>query len=572
MRTNRKSTHGKGSWSKPPFVALLLAVIPTGVPSLAAAQIAAPPSAGSILRQVQPTTPQPAAPPTATLTVEQGIREALRQSEQFLVKTIRIIGNTQVDTATLHALVADAEGQNLTLSQLGELSDRITAYYHNHDSPLSRAIIPPQEVREGTVMIEVIEARYGQVTFDNSSRVNDRLVRDALSLLRSNGAVSQAELDHSLLLLTDIPGAAAGATLKPGASPGTSDLLVDITAGPAITGNAVLDNYGSRYTGRGRISGTVNFINLLHQGDILSLSGLYSDGGINYVRAGYEIALNGQGDRAGASYSVLHYTIGEPLELLDAHGNAHVASLWISHPFMRSRSLNLYGQLQHDELRLRDRIDVAAIKTDRHLRSWTLSLTGDARDAFLSGGVSTWSIGRTQGRVGFDDAAAQIVDTATAQTRGDYSKWNASISRLQGLGSNDELYLAFSGQWADTNLDSAEKMIAGGPFSVRGYDVGAMSGDDLRQGTIELRHGLGSWNGHWQVTAFVDSARVTVNATPWSASPNEGALNGAGMGLNWTGVRGATVRAFVATRIGGAPALVGTAGSARAGLAISAGF
>ena len=551
----------------PLFAALLVAF-----PALAAAQMAQPvaPGAGAILQQIQPVTP-PAPSSTGTgLTIERGDGAKLPPGAPFLVKTLQISGNTLFDTPTLHALVADAEGKSLTLSQLGELAARITGYYQSRGYPLARAIIPAQTIASGIVRIEVIEARYGQISLDNRSRVNNSLLQATLSPLQSGQVIGQTGLDRTLLLLSDIPGVLVAATLKPGQAVGTSDLLVNTTPGPAVTGNLVLDNYGNRYTGRARIGGTVNVINPLQHGDVLSVTGLSSGSGLNYGRITYESLLNGQGTRIGGSYAALRYELGEPLASLKANGTARVGSLWAKHPLVRSRDANLYGQIQYDGKQLRDRIDTSGIRTDRHLDNWTLNLAGDA---LLPGGINSWNLGWTSGRVGFDNSAAQLADAATARTQGGFSKLNANLARLQSLSPKNALYFAFSGQWANTNLDSAEKMSVGGPSTVRAYDVGALSGDTGYLATAEFRHDLGSaWNGRWQAVAFVDTARVTVNKNVWVAGTNSATLSGAGMGINWAGPNQWRAKAYIATRLGSTPTLVASSASTRAWVEISKGF
>lgn len=554
---------------KPLSAALLAALAPLAVH----AQAPAVPGAGSILQQIQPATPAIPSPSGTGLRIEREAGDRLPPSAPFPVKALRLSGNTLFDTPTLHALVADAEGKTLTLSELDALAARITGYYQSHGYPLARAIIPAQKIESGIVRIEIIEARYGRIGLDNRSRVNDPLLLDTLYPLRSGQAIGQEALDHALLLLSDVPGVVVAATLRPGGAVGTSDLLVNTTPGPAVSGNAVLDNYGNRFTGRARIGGTVNFINPLHHGDVLSASGLSSGSRLNYGRVAYESLLNGRGTRMGGAYSALDYTLGDTLAPLNAHGTAQVASLWAKHPLLRSRDVNVNGQIQYDRLRLRDRIDASAIRTDRHLDNWTLSLAGDARDALLAGAVSAWNVGWTAGRVGFDDSAARLADAATTRTQGSFSKWNASYVRLQGLSPKNTLYLALSGQWADGNLDPSQKMTAGGPYTVRAYDMGAVSGDTGYLGTIEFRHELGTaWNGQWQAVVFADSAHVTVNRNAFAAGTNGATLSGVGVGLNWAGPDWWTARAYIAAPAGPEPALVPNAASARAWVQIGKGF
>lgn len=550
-----------------PLLMTLLAALPF------CAQAAPVPDAGSLLQQIKPAAPPAPSPAETGLTIRNERGEKLPPSAPFLVKSIKITGNTLFDTATLHALVADAEGKPLSLSQLDELAAKIADYYHNHDYLLARAIIPAQTIHDGIVEIRVIEAQYGKVSLDNKSRVKDGLLQNTLSPLKSGDNVEQKALDHSLLLLSDIPGVVVNATLIPGESVGTSDLLVNATPGPSVTGNVALDNYGNKYTGRARAGGSVNFINTLHYGDVLSLSGLSSGSGMNYGRVSYDTIVNGLGTHLGGAVSALHYILGDTFSNLNGHGTAQVESLWAKHPLIRSRNVNLYGQVQYDHLNLQDHIDASNIKTDRHLDNWTGSFSGDYRDGVLSGSVNTWNLALTSGHVAFDDSAAQLADAATARTQGGFTKWNGSYSRLQGLSQNNSLYVALSGQWTNDNLDASQQMVAGGPYTVRAYDMGVLSGDTGYLGSAELRHDMGSLGqGQWQAVAFLDSEHVIVNQNTWVAGENSATLNGAGAGLNWTGVNQWDIKAYLAKRLGSAPVLVANASSTRVWVEIGKGF
>lgn len=551
-------------------IAALLIVI---APLAGAATDPAVPGAGALLQQTQQFKP-PGPPSTGTgLTIELDNSANLPPSAPFIVNSIQLAGNSVFDTPSLHALLADAEGNSLTLSQLGKFVNRITDYYHRHGYPLARAVIPAQTIRAGVVRIMIIEARYGKISIDNQSRVGGLWLDLTLAPVQSGHAVEQKTLDHTLLLLSDIPGVMVTATAKPGETVGTSDLQVEVASTPTVTGNAALDNDGNRYTGRARIGASVNFVNPLHAGDVLSATGLSSGRGMNYGSLTYEAMLNGQGARMGGSYSALHYILGDTLSWLDGHGTAQVESLWIKYPFVRSRDVNLYGQIQYARMQLDDRIDASDTRTDRHLDNWVTSFTGDWRDALLYGGVSTGSLGWTSGRLDFDDATAQLADAQTANTQGQFSKWNANFARLQNLWPSNALYFALSTQWSNANLDASEKMVAGGPYSVRAYDVDAVSGDSGILGSAEFRHDLGhAWDGQWQVVAFVDSQHVTVNHTTWVAGANGATLSGAGVGLNWTGAGLWHAKLAIAAPLGTTPALVGTNNSARAWAEIGTGL
>ena len=542
---------------------------------LAAQAAPVTPGAGSILQQIQPALPQAPSSTDTGLSIHREGEGKLPETRPFRVKSIKITGNKKIDTATLHTLVADSEGKDLTLAQLEALAARITNYYRELGYPLARAIVPAQTIHDGVVTIEVIEADYGKVRLKNSSRVEDLLLDETLSSLKEGEAIEQAPMDHALLLLSDIPGVAVDATLQPGASVGTADLNVVAQPTPFVAGNVALDNYGNRYTGRTRAGGTVNIADPLHHGDMLSVTGMSTGSGMNYARASYETLLDGAGDRVGGAYSALHYILGDSLANLNGHGTAQVGSLWGKRPLIRSRETNLYGQIQYDHLKLEDDLDASGIQNHRHLDNWTGILSGDLRDGVLTGAVNTLSLALTSGHVGFDNGAAGASDAATANTQGGFSKWNGTFSRLQGLSQDNTFYVALSGQWTNDNLDASQQMVAGGPYTVRAYDMGVLSGDSGYLGTFEFRHNLGQyWGGQWQMTAFCDSEHVMVNRQMWVAGANSATLSGAGFGLDWAGPEAWTARAYVAKPVGPNPDLVPVTStySARGWVQVSKGF
>lgn len=548
----------------PLTVALLLVFAP--LVAFAAGPVL--PDAGVILQQLVPTAPPLPSPSRGGLTIEQTNNSKMPPSLPFLVQRLQITGNTLIDTPTLLALVVHATGKTLTFSDLAELAALITAYYRGHDFPLARAIIPPQTIEQGVVRIEVIEALYGNISLDNSSEVKDALLQATLSTLQSGQAISQTRMDHALLLLSDVPGVLVDASLKPGNTAGSSDFVVSTTPSQSVFGSVMLDNYGNSYTGRERLSGALNVLNMLHQGDTLSVNALSSGKGMGYGRLGYESLLNGQGTRLGAAYSTLNYVLGKPITT-DIHGTAQVSSLWARHPLVRSRDTNVNGLIQYDGLKLRD-FYASAIQNNRNLANWTLSLSGDTRDQWLAGGgVNSWNLNWSAGRVAFVNPAAQLADATTANTQGRFSKWNASFVRLQSLTPDVLLYFTGSGQWASTNLDSSQRMSVGGPYTVRAYDIGAISGDKGYFLSAEYRHNLiQTWTGQLQAVAFMESARVTVNTNTWLGmkGENSGTLNGVGLGLNWTGPDKWSAKVYIAKPIGTAPTLVGSANSSRAWL------
>ncbi|HEY8027177.1 MAG TPA: ShlB/FhaC/HecB family hemolysin secretion/activation protein [Burkholderiaceae bacterium] len=532
------------------------------------------PGAGLILQQAQSVNSAARPAGMSGLAIEPENRVGMPASPPFMVNSILLTGHSLFDTATLHTLVADGEGKNLTLTQLSEAAARITTFYHDHGYPLARAIIPAQNIQSGTIQIQVIEARYAKIKIDNHSRVAGLLFERTLSSLHSGQPIERTKLERAVLLASDIPGVIVSSTLKPGTSAGTSDLDVEIAAKEGVTGSVTLDDEGNRYTGRLRLGSTLNVFNPLQHGDVLSVSATTSGPDLNYLSLSYESLVSGAGTRAGGSISGLRYVLGDTLASIDGHGKAEVGSLWLRQPLVRSVDFNIYGQAQFDHKQLNDEIDVGAIQTNRHIDSLTISLAGDSRDTLLSGAINIWNVAWVAGgRLGFDNAAAQLADSMTARTQGKFSMLTANASRLQQLDSQNAIYFKLSGQLASHNLDPSEKMLAGGAYSVRAYDIGAATGDTGILGTFEYRRAFGqTWGGQAQATIFLDSERVTVNKTSWAPGDNLVTLSGLGVSCDWSGLDQWTAKASIATPIGPTQALISNNKSLRVWVELDKGF
>ena len=485
---------------------------------------------------------------TGDLAIEvltQGFGEALAKEinpvppeSPFLLKKITIIGNESFSGETLHALLADAEGTEQDIEQLGKLAARITQFYQGQGYSLVRAVVPAQTISEGNVTIQVIEAKYGQVNMINNSRVTDGLLEATLAPMQSGTVISDANMYSSLLLLSDIPGLVINSTLSPGAKVGSSDVTLEVKDSDAYSASVSVDQHGDIYTGKERVSGSLSISNLAGHGDTLSMSGMSSGPSMNFGRVAYDVLLNGKGTHVGASYAGLNYHLGDELLNTRANGSTRVSSVWVLHPLLLSLDNDVSVQLQYDVNQLNDRIDSASMSTDRTIPSFTFTLAGDKKNTHNLGGFTGWSVRLKSGDLHFDDASAANADASSANTAGKFEKINLNINHLQNISNRSSVYLNVKGQWANQNLDSSEKLVAGGANAVRAYNSGALSGDTGVVGSIEYRYYLTqAFEGMLIAGVFYDTAHVMVNEAPWQGltSANTAMISGAGTALYWTG-------------------------------------
>jgi len=523
----------------------------------ACAQAQIVPDAGSILREQQrPALDLPTRrPPPVTL--DEPARPTAKPSAsaaelRFVLQRFVISGNTVFSQLTLQALVQDYIGKEVGFAELDVAAARISRYYRERGYMVARAYLPAQDIKDGSVEIAVLEGRFGKVEINNTSHVRDSVVRAHTARLPGE-VVYELRLERQLLLLNDLAGVGeARASLRPGAAVGESDLVVEVTPAPRASGSIELDNHGNRFTGAAHLTARLNLLSPLGLGD--TFNALFTKGfnGLEYGRVGYLLPLGGDGLKLGTAYSSTHYRLGKSFAALDASGMAENYTLNASYPFVRTRNFNLYGQAAYDWREFQDRQGSTVTVADKTTRVATLSLSGDARDALLLGGITVFSVGYGGGRTNIETPAARAIDDASARVQGRFEKLNLSLLRLQSLSDQISTYLSFSAQKAQKNLDSSEKFLLGGANGVRSYPQGEASGDSGYLATAELRYTLNAAAvpGVLQPFAFVDAGGVTINEKPFAATTNKRTLAGGGIGLSWARANDFQVKLTVATRIG----------------------
>jgi hemolysin activation/secretion protein len=508
------------------------------------------PDAGQIMRELRQTSPggQKALSP---VNPSEKAEESSGNYVRITVSKFDIEGNTSIATDDLQDVLTDQLGRQLSLSDLKNAASRLTALYRERGFLVARAYLPVQDVQGGKVKILILEGNIAQLQLRNTSSLSDERARVFLDQAVAGNAIRSDQIDRALLLLNDVPGVGAvRATLQPGASVGTSDLVVDVEPGPRVAGSVGLDNYGSRYTGEKRLSGTFYINNLIGIGDQTVVGGLLSDRKLGYGRVGYSVPVGGNGLRIGTFFSSTKYELAREFAVLDAHGTAKNLSIYATYPLVRTQRANLTSSASLETRRLSDRIDAIGTANDKKARVFGLGLSGTYRDDLAGGGLSTFDVSANFGKLSIESPVALAIDGISAKTNGAYKKVFITGNRMQRISDTDALWLALSAQWASKNLDSSEKFVLGGASGVRAYPQGEGIGDQGYLASVEYRH---NFSEALQAALFYDTGSVSVNREVFdSAASNKRTLSGMGLGFNAV-LGGADLRASLAWRTTGEP-------------------
>lgn len=509
------------------------------------------PTAGSQIQQIPASPLPPRAAPQVRIEPAKTPAATTSDSIKIVVNSVRVTGARAFPAAELVALTGFKPGSELSVADLQRMTVMIVNRYRSAGYLLAQAYLPAQDINNGVVTIAVLEGQYGKISFRNQSTVSNSLLASQTDALRSGDVVTTAPLESSLMLLSDIPGITVTSTLAPGASVGSSDLIIDVTPGRRVTGSIDADNAGSRYTGQNRLGATVNVNELLGLGDVASLRVLSSGDGLQYGRASYQMQFGKA--RGGIAYSKLNYELGKEFAPLQAHGTAAIASIFGSYPLIRSRDTNLWAQLAYDAKRFTDEIDLTGSRSDKKAKVLMASLYGDHRD-LLGSGTNAYSLTLSSGELDIITPELLMIDAASARSNGHFSKLAYSASRVQRMTDTVSLSAAVNGQFASKNLDVSEKMVLGGMNAVRAYPEGETYADQGHVLSLEARLLMpklfARQPGEWQLLAFADAGRVKRERTPWLAGPNSRILSGAGIGAVWSDNNNFLVRTYYARKLG----------------------
>jgi hemolysin activation/secretion protein len=539
---------------KPTFCRRTLAFSLLLLSHFALAQTPPPPDAGRTIQETRPLPPPSPERPAAPV-IEQRPDEAplaVPGDGTLLVRQFRFEDAEHFSEEELQAAVADFTGRALSMREIEAAAERVTRLYRNHGYLVARAYVPRQDAADGALTLRVVVGQYGKITRKNASLVRDGQIAAYFSGL--SGAVTRDALERAMLLTGDLPGASLPKVgISPGEAPGTSDFEVEIAPGPRFAGYAVADNYGSRYTGKNRLSVGATLNSPFRLGDALGFSGMGSDkGDLLNGRLSYSLPLGASGLRAEAAFARTTYELGKEYATLDAQGRADSLEAGFSYPLLRERAQNLTLRLDFAGRKLRD--EILSDETTKKTHAATLGVDYErytqlgGRDAYFSAGLSA-----TAGRLKIDERDKRAFNKAGADTAGSYGRANLSLSGRLALTRSLSLSANLEAQYAfQRNLDSSEQMVISGARGVTAYRD-TVSGDNGALFSLEARYALPETGGaRHALSLFADAGHVRLHDASYSTLKTTYRLHDAGLGytLGW---RDFFLRARAARALGSRP-------------------
>ena len=474
--------------------------------------------------------------------------------QTVVIKEFKFKGNTLLSSEELNAALAHLIERPLDFARL-QSSPVLVADLYRSKGWVVQTVLPAQDIDKGTVIIEIAEAVFGQTLISGTpaTLVSQENILSIFAVQQEAGKFLNINaIDRALLLADDLPGVTVSGALTQGAKPGQTDLVLQMADEPRISASVSADNTGAVSTGSSRFMATMMLNSPNLSGDVVSLNAMKSQGS-GYARVAYTLPIDPDGWRLGVNASRLDYRlISAAYKDLSAKGNSTTTGIELSYPWVRSRSFNLNTSLSADKKEYDNFSSGTSTSAYKNI-PMSLTLSGNSFDSLGQGGANSFSLAMTSGKLNLNGSPTQESDAITTQSAGGYKKIRYVLSRQQQLDPILSLYGAFSGQWANKNLDSSEKFYLGGSSGVRAYPSSEAGGTSGQMLNIELRLQLPD---NWNITGFYDYGRISVNKYnefPGAPAVNAFALKGSGIAVGWRNNDGLSVQATYARRIGSNP-------------------
>lgn len=433
---------------------------------------------------------QQAEPPAPVIIQEEETPLSLAEGEKIAVRDFRVEGAEFLDASAVSALLQPYRNRELNINEIRQAANKITVYAREQGYMVARAYVPKQNIQDGVLLIKVIAGKYGKFQMKNSSPVNDARLQGMFEQAKNKSEIVTKEgLERSILLVNDTPGALMPrVSISAGAEPGTSDFLVETEAADRVQGYAMVDNYGSRFTGENRVTGEVYINSPFGIGDRISLKGTTTKAaGLQNARAAYEFPLNNDGLRLEVAAAKTTYKLGDEYVSLEATGEAEMYSARLSYPIKRTREDSIYLSLDVTNKQLKDSYFSGASTTAKQENVATLNLQRETYGSLFGlFAYSNVNVGAAFGHLDFDDKALE----AASDTAGNFSKLNVSF--FGNLALTEKWSLETTAQVQDSlgkRLDGVEQFSVSGPAGIKSYPDG-VTGDKGYLLGAELKYAI----------------------------------------------------------------------------------
>jgi hemolysin activation/secretion protein len=431
----------------------------------------------------------------------------------FKLKAVDVAGASVISGAAIAETYRPYIGRTVSQADLAEIAGKVGDLYRAAGYHLSRAIVPPQELENGRVRLQVIEGAIVDITLKGNG-AEQFGIGSLLQPITDEHPARLKTLERQLLLVNERPGVRITDTAleEIGAASGRFRLVVSVETWRIYTAQA-LDNLGTPAVGTLQAYSASAFNSYLVKGDSLGVNlSTVPDtpSELGFARLSYDAPIGHDGVRLGATALYSEIWPGDYRRQLGTRSQIETYELKASFVPIETRRSSFWLTAAAGFSDVMERDSFGLTYRD-HIR--TVSLTADYK---LQDNLDGWNYLTLVWRQGLDVLGASRKDDdllSRLGASGDFSVIDLSFTRYQRLSDIWSLKISASGQWASAPLLTSQQFYLGDAA----YGPGYYSGDNGFAGLMELRFDQtlpGKLLKGYQLYGFVDGGAVWNSDSP----------------------------------------------------------
>lgn len=188
--------------------------------------------------------------------------EAAAAAPKFEVKSYALDGNTILKPPEVEALLSPYTGKAVDLGQIREGLSTLQLEYRKQGYVTVSVSLPPQQLTNGVVHVNVIEGRLGSIDVTGNRHFSEANIRRALPSLRTNILLNSRWFQPELDQANNHPDRQVYPVLAPGADPGTTALTLKVKDRLPLHGRVEVNNRATPGTPSLRLETAAQYNNL----------------------------------------------------------------------------------------------------------------------------------------------------------------------------------------------------------------------------------------------------------------------------------------------------------------------
>lgn len=436
--------------------------------------------------------------------------------------------------------------KEVSLSVAWTIANNVTKAYKDAGYFLSRAYVPAQTIKNGKIIIKVIEGYIGKVDIPEPLRKN-YIVQSYVSQLMLDRPLSIKNLESFLLRMNDIPGYSFRSVISPILENSEQVQLSLIQLPEKSKASINIDNFSSRYMDSTEASAAYTTSFLPFHQTTLSLMSSVPLNRLSYASLKHSI-LVAPNTNLDFDFSTSKTAPAYNLKYLEIKSNANSSKIGINYQWVRQRLENFSTKIIFNTINVDSNVLGDPLVRDR-IRVVRTGFAYDLTDKWLGYNLVDFTL--SAGIKGLGSNSSNDANISRINAKPNFIKTEFSLSRLQQIKENWSLFGSSIGQLSSGTLYSTEQFGYGGSSIGRAYDYSEITGDKGIKTTLELRYdGLKEFDKFKvQLFGFYDIGAV------WNFSSADQAKKvsaaSAGIGANfitWLNQRGSIGLAWPLTR------------------------